>query len=98
MKKFWVIILSVGYLLVSACSNTRHLQAGNKLYTGANVIVSGPSLPIQQRKVLREDLNGLTRPKPNSKLLGMRFKLSIYNMFRNKKEKSFFGKIRDKNG
>jgi hypothetical protein len=47
---------------------------------------------------LKEDLEGLTRPKPNSKFLGIPIKLSIYNLFRNKKENSFFGRIRDKNG
>ena len=30
--------------------------------------------------------------------MGFAIKLSIYNLFRNKKENSFFGKIRDKNG
>ena len=98
MKNGSVIFFLTALLLLSACSNTRHLPAGDKLYTGANIIVSGPSLSVQQRKVLKEDLQGLTRPKPNSKLLGVRLKLSIYNMFRNKKEKSFFGRIRDKNG
>ena len=53
---------------------------------------------VREKKVLEEDLNGLTRPKPNSKFLGLRLKLSIYNMFRKKKPNSFFGKIRDKNG
>ena len=53
---------------------------------------------VREKKVLEEDLNGLTRPKPNSKFLGLRLKLSIYNMFRKEKPNSFFGKIRDKNG
>ncbi|HJS54187.1 MAG TPA: BamA/TamA family outer membrane protein, partial [Chitinophagaceae bacterium] len=50
------------------------------------------------KKVLKDDLEGLTRPKPNTKFLGLRIKLSIHNMFRNKKDNSFFGKIRTKNG
>jgi outer membrane protein assembly factor BamA len=44
------------------------------------------------------DLTGLTRPKPNSKFLGLRLKLNIYNLFYSKKKKSFFGKIRERNG
>jgi outer membrane protein assembly factor BamA len=98
VKKNYAIILLAGYLVFTSCSNTRHLPAGDKLYTGANVKVEGPSLQIREKKVLRTDLQGLTRPKPNTKLLGVRLKLSIYNMFRNKKENSFFGRFREKNG
>ncbi|HET9433157.1 MAG TPA: hypothetical protein VFO37_05335, partial [Chitinophagaceae bacterium] len=95
--KYHSIILATGYFLITACSNTRHLPANDKLYTGANIEVNGTST-VREKKVLTEDLEGLTRPKPNSKLLGLRLKLSIYNLFRKKKENSFFGRIRDKNG
>src|SRR5688572_6949750 len=92
-----IIILAAAYFFITGCSNTRHLPANDKLYTGANIAVNGTST-VREKKVLTEDLEGLTRPKPNSKLLGLRLKLSIYNLFRNKKENSFFGKIRSKNG
>src|SRR5436190_4054261 len=95
--KFYIIFLVSIYFLIAACSNTRHLPANDKLYTGANVIVGGTST-VREKKVLQEDLGGLTRPKPNTKFLGIPIKLSIYNLFYNKKEKSFFGKIRDRNG
>ncbi len=95
--KFYIIILLAISFFMAACSNTRHLPADDKLYTGARVIVSGTST-VLEKKVLQQDLEGLTRPKPNSKFLGIPIKLSIYNLFRNKKEKSFFGRIRDKNG
>ena len=91
------IILAAICFFIGACSNTRHLPANDKLYTGANIAVNGTST-VREKKILSEDLEGLTRPKPNSKLLGLRLKLSIYNLFRNKKEKSFFGRIRSKNG
>jgi outer membrane protein assembly factor BamA len=81
-----------------ACSNTRHLPKNEKLYLGATVNVSGPSLSTREKKTLRSDLAGLTRPSPNTKFLGMRFKLSFYNLFHKKKAKSFFGKLRDKYG
>jgi outer membrane protein assembly factor BamA len=83
--------------LFAACSSTRHLPPGEKLYTGATIDVNGTAT-IREKKVLTEDLGGLTRPKPNTKFLGMRIKLWLYNLFRNKKENSFFGRIRDKNG
>jgi outer membrane protein assembly factor BamA len=96
-KSVYSIILLSIYLFIVGCSNTRHLPADDKLYTGATVTVSGTST-VREKKVLQEDLDGLTRPKPNSKFLGIPIKLSIYNLFRNKKPNSFFGRIRDKNG
>ncbi|HKC36192.1 MAG TPA: BamA/TamA family outer membrane protein [Chitinophagaceae bacterium] len=95
--RYYIIIFAVTCFFITACSNTRHLPAGDKLYTGTRTIVNGTST-IREKKVLKEDLEGLTRPKPNTKFLGIPVKLSIYNLFRNKKEKSFFGRIRDKNG
>ena len=95
--KYHSIILATVYFFITACNNTRHLPATNKLYTGATIAVHGAST-VREKKVLSEDLEGLTRPKPNSKFLGLRLKLSIHNLFRKKKENSFFGKIRDKNG
>jgi len=93
----YIIIFAITSFFIASCSNTRHLPAGDKLYTGARTIVNGTST-VREKKVLKEDLEGLTRPKPNSKFLGIPIKLSIYNLFRNKKENSFFGRIRDKNG
>ena len=100
MKKGFIYLLffvaaSLGF---SGCSNTRHLPPNEKLYTGASVTVKGPALTARQKKVLRNDLAGLTKPRPNSRFLGMRFKLSIYNLFHKKKPNSFFGRIRDKYG
>jgi outer membrane protein insertion porin family len=83
--------------LFAACSSTRHLPPGEKLYTGATIDVNNAAT-IREKKVLTEDLAGLTRPKPNTKFLGMRTKLWIYNLFRNKKENSFFGRIRARSG
>ena len=87
--KYYIIIFATAYFFITGCSNTRHLPANDKLYTGANIAVNGTST-VREKKVLSEDLEGLTRPKPNSKFLGLRLKLSIYNLFRNKKEKLFF--------
>lgn len=95
--RFHIIILTAICFFIVACSNTRHLPPNDKLYTGARVIVNGTST-VSEKKVLQESLSGLTRPKPNSKFLGIPIKLSIFNLFRNKKEGSFFGKLRDKNG
>ena len=97
MSKHYIVIVITGYFLLAACSSTRHLPEGDKLYTGAAIDVNGTAT-VREKKVLQEDLGGLTRPRPNSKFLGFRFKLNIYNLFRNKKENSFWGRIRAKNG
>ena len=95
LKTFIVLIFFS--VVLASCRGTRHIPANDKLYTGATVKVNGPSLTTKQKKVLRNDLAALTRPRPNSSFLGMRIKLSIYNMFRNKK-KGLFKNIREKYG
>jgi outer membrane protein insertion porin family len=98
MKAFTILLISTPvFLFLAGCSGTRHLPPGDKLYTGARVSVTGTG-SVRERKVLEEDLNGLTRPRPNTKFLGIPIKLNIYNLFRNKKPNSFFGKFREKNG
>lgn len=92
-----VSILTILYILLAGCSATRHLPPNEKLYVGATVVVNGPSLTARQKKSLRSDLDNLTRPKPNSKFLGIRMKLGFYNMFHNAK-KGLFKNIRDKWG
>ena len=83
--------------ILSGCSSTRSIPANDKLYTGASVSLKGVA-NTRERKALKEDLNGLTRPRANSKFLGIRLKLRIYNMFYGSKPKSFWGKIRKKYG
>ncbi|HUP12235.1 MAG TPA: BamA/TamA family outer membrane protein [Niastella sp.] len=92
------IFLWIVFIFVASCSSTKSLPEGEKLYTGAAVKMKGSELPARQRKVLKTDLQGLTRPKPNSKVLGLPIKLYIYNSFAKKKPKSFWGKLRTKYG
>ncbi|GAC1420521.1 MAG: BamA/TamA family outer membrane protein [Flavisolibacter sp.] len=96
-KKYYLIFFLSGCIIAAGCSNTKHLPPNEKLYTGASITING-NATVKEKKVLRNDLSGLTRPKPNSKLLGLRLKLSIYNLFRNKKPNSFWGKLREKYG
>ena len=93
-----LLFLLVGIaFLWTGCSTTRSVPKNDKLYTGASVTISGAS-SVRERKILRSDLSDLTRPKPNTKFLGIPFKLWWYNMFAKAKPKSFFGKIREKMG
>jgi len=99
MKKIsnwiWIFILPVLF----ACNNTRHIPKGDALYTGARVKLDGTTgITPKQRQVLRTDLDGLTRPKPNSKILGLRIRLSIYNLAGDTSKKGFFRKFLRKLG
>src|SRR5690242_18515001 len=96
MKFYNLFLLLFILVVLAACSTTSHLPANDKLYTGASVSVNGPNLSVREKKTLRSDLSALTRPRPNSKILGIPSKLYLYNLFYNKKPNSFFGKLRDK--
>ena len=67
-------------LLLLSCSNTRHLPKGERLYIGSKVHIKDNEARKKEKKVLVADLNGLVRPKANSKTLGIRLKLTLYNM------------------
>jgi len=76
-------------LALSSCSGTRPLTEKQYLYTGAEIvyidkenIVDFPSVNKEIQKVLK--------PKPNSKFIGTRARLSLYNIIREpKNEKGF---------
>ena len=73
---FLLIIL----FFINACSNTKYLPANEALYTGAVIKIDSSSLSNKTKKGLASDLNSLTRPKPNSKILGLKIKLYAYNI------------------
>ena len=73
-------LIIVGLIFLAGCSNTRHLAKGEKLYAGHQVMIKSDSIKKGDAKILRTDLTGMLRPRPNTKLLGIRFKLFIYNL------------------
>src|SRR5690606_7354413 len=73
-----IIYLLLVTVMLSACSTTKYLPPGEKLYTGHKVKVEGKDMKNKEAKALTEDLKGLLRPKPNSSILGLRVKLWIY--------------------
>jgi hypothetical protein len=70
----FVILLSAG------CSSTKYVPANDALYTGASFKLENAKASKTQNKVLKSDLERLLRPRPNSRILGIPFKLLIYNM------------------
>ena len=94
MERVWQRIYFFGFcFLLAACSATKHIPEGDKLYTGAIVKLKGTTeLTRNEHKVLKTDLKGLTRPKPNTTFLGLPLKLNLYNFFYKSK------KLRDRLG
>ena len=77
MKNIYYILTI--FFLATACSNTRYLQEGELLYIGGTVKINNDSISKKERKILATQLNNLIRPKPNSSILGLKPKLTIYN-------------------
>jgi outer membrane protein insertion porin family len=86
INKYSIILI---YLLQAACSGTRHLPKGEKLYTGAQINFETTD------KINRRDIKTITktalRPEPNKNYLGIRPKLWLY-MTVGEDPKSKFGK------
>lgn len=85
---------------MAACSNTKKLPAGESLFVGGRVKVNDDYADRREKKILPTDLESAIRPRPNSKFLGMRLKLSIYNFVGGdpKKEKGIRHFIRSRFG
>src|SRR3954463_4884910 len=76
-----VCFLITGMMLLMACDNTKYLPQGTNLFVGSKVnIKADPAVKKKVSKGLSGDLQGMVRPKPNSKILGARVKLSFYNI------------------
>lgn len=94
----YIILIFTGAWLLG-CSSTRKLPAGEALYTGASVKVEDISLRKKERKRITGELQSLVRPAPNKRILGIPFKLLMYNLAGNpKKEKSIMGWLKYKVG
>ncbi len=74
-------------VLFSACSTTKYLAPGQKLYSGGEVKIEGKDVKKSDASALSSDLQGLLRPKPNSSILGLRFKLYVYEKTKTPKKK-----------
>jgi outer membrane protein assembly factor BamA len=75
-------------LLIASCSNTKNLGANQNLFVGSDEkIKSTDKLSSSKRKGLESEMHELVRPKPNTTVLGVRFKLTVFNMFKEPKKK-----------
>lgn len=85
--------------ILAGCSTTKNIPPGDALYTGADVKVTDKEAKGKERKRIEEEMEGLTRPLPNKRILGIPFKLMMYNLAGHpKKPNSLLGKIKYKVG
>ena len=74
--------------IAASCSNTKNLGPNQNLFIGSKEkIKTTAKMPSSKRKALESDMHSLVRPKPNTSLLGIRFKLTIFNIFKEPKKK-----------
>jgi outer membrane protein assembly factor BamA len=90
MPKDFRYILILAFIF-SACSTTKYLAPGQKLYDGGIVKLADTAGNIDPKdaKGVKEELSGLLRPRPNSKILGLRVRLWIYDKTRTTRKKGF---------
>lgn len=99
MKKINSFILFAGVLLfLGSCNVTKLVPKDDALYTGATIKVKDSTLSSKEKKRVKEKTEGLPRPKPNSKILGIPFKLILYNMGGDPEKKGFIRKFFHKIG
>lgn len=91
-KKSFQIAASLSVMLfISSCSNTKFLQEGQFLYTGAKITIKNDTLTKREKSNLKEALQSQLRPKPNSSFLGLRPRLYIYNITKEPKKQKGIG-------
>ncbi|RYG05399.1 MAG: hypothetical protein EOO02_03920, partial [Chitinophagaceae bacterium] len=94
-RSYQLFICLIAGLLMISCSNLKKLPAGERLYTGARIEFEDT---IKQKKLIESELKKLLRPIPNSKILGVRFRLSLYNLGKPPKGKGLNYLLRNKWG
>ncbi len=96
--KKYLFLLGMSFALY-ACSNTKYLKPGEVLYTGAKATVTTDGKTDKKVKDLKDELEDMVRPVPNKSILGLRYKLWIYNIAGHpKKQTSLRGKLKYKVG
>ncbi len=70
----WLVLL----VMIAGCSVNKYLQPGEVFYNGAKIKIKRDSVKVVKPKLLAAELEGLLRPKPNTKILGRRQKVWYY--------------------
>lgn len=88
-------VLLITLLMLTACSNTKYLQKNQNLHTGSSVSVKGEGLLAADKQDLRSSLSSksLMLQQPNSKFMGTRIKVFLYNQKYNEKKSNWFWRL-----
>ncbi|HEY5465359.1 MAG TPA: BamA/TamA family outer membrane protein [Hanamia sp.] len=92
---FFLMIFMIGMI---SCNPTKLVPKGDALYTGATIKIQDSTLSKKQKKSIVDQANALPRPVPNSKFLGMRIKLFLYNLAGDTSKHNFIRKFLRKTG
>ncbi len=99
VSDYSVLLLFCLPVFFYSCSETKSLEEGQYLYNGASIKINAvPPISRSKTRVLKTELTGLLRPKPNGTFLGIRVKLLLYNMAGKPKGKGLRYLIREKLG
>lgn len=98
-KTFGRISVAAAVVAVTVSCNTRYLNEGEILYTGAKVNVLNDTISKNDKNELKDGLEKKLTPKPNSSFLGLRPRLWIYNITPEpKKEKGIWHWLKNRVG
>ncbi|MGX5816644.1 translocation and assembly module lipoprotein TamL [Chitinophaga lutea] len=92
----YVTLMSAA-VLAAACSTTRTVPEGDRLYTGHTIKWTEKDKP-KDYTTLRDGMNERVRPAPNQRFLGMPIKLWLYNLGNEPKGKGLNYLLRKKWG
>lgn len=75
-----ILLIAAAILFFASCNTTKLVPKGDALYTGATIKVKDSTISKKEKKKVISQTSNLPRPLPNSKFLGIPFKLILYNM------------------
>ncbi|UYQ93749.1 BamA/TamA family outer membrane protein [Chitinophaga horti] len=84
-------LLICACIFISACSNTKYLQKDQRLFTGSEMTING-EITSTEKQELKSALSSksLMLQQPNTKFLGMRTRVWLYNQKYNEKKSNWF--------
>jgi len=95
----WTAVAFIGVLICCAsCNESKYLADGQQLYVGNKVKIESKETKKKDAKNLIPELEDLLRPRLNTKVLGIRYKLWFYNIAGHPKKKGFKNWLKNKVG
>jgi len=92
------LFFMISMLFFTSCNTTKLVPKDDALYTGATIRVKDSTLLRKQKNKIVDQTEHLPRPLPNSKFLGIPFKLILYNMAGDTSKHNFIRKFLRKLG